>query len=107
MIVWDYLHNTAAYDPRSDSWRSLPSVPLEDYECSPQSVPLGSRVFGNYCGLTALYEPSGDKWRDVSRRGYGGWGFSLTAVDPVVLLLGRNVDTEKEAFVAYRPGEDG
>jgi N-acetylneuraminic acid mutarotase len=105
MIAWDYLHNTAAYDPRTDSWRNLPSVPLDDYECHPRSVPLGDRVFGNYCGLTALYEPSKDRWRDVSRRGFAGWGFSLVGADPVVLLLGRNVDTQKEIFVAFRPGQ--
>jgi N-acetylneuraminic acid mutarotase len=105
VIAWDYRHNTAAYEPRSDSWRSLPTVPLEDYECSPESVPLGDRVFGNYCGLAALYEPSRDKWRDVSRRDLAGWGFSLVSADPVVLLLGRDVETQREVLIAYRPGE--
>ncbi len=105
MIAWDYRHNTAAYDPGTDAWRSLSTVPLEDYECSPTSVAVGERVFGDYCGLAALYEPSSDRWRDVSRRGLAGWGFTLVSADPVVLLLGRNVDTQKEVFVAYRPDD--
>lgn len=105
MIAWDYLLETAAYDPDTDAWRSLPAVPLEDYECYPKSVAVGDRVFGDYCGTAALYESSSDRWRDVSRRDFAGWGFSLVGADPVVLLLGSSVDTQKEVFVAYRPGE--
>ncbi len=63
-------------------------------------------MFGNYCGLAALYEPGSDTWSDVSRRDLAGWGFTLVEADPVVLLLGSNVDTQKDVFVAYRP-DDG
>lgn len=103
MIAWDYLHNTAAYDPDTDAWRSLPTVPLEDYECSPRSVALEGRVFGDYCGLSALHDPEQDSWRDISRDRFAGWGFTVIAADPVVLLIGRNVDTEEEGMFAYRP----
>ena len=106
MIAWDYLHNTAAYRPDTDKWRSLPTVPLEDYECAPTSVAIGARVFGDYCGLAALYDPDKNLWSNVSRDRLAGWGFSLVGADPVVLLLGRDVDTKDEVFLAYRPVEE-
>jgi hypothetical protein len=103
LIAWDYLNATAAYDPDANEWRSLPRVPLDDYECTPQSVPVEGYVFGDYCGLMAVYDPADDRWHDVSRREFAGWGFTLVAADPVVLLLGRYVDTEEVAMFAYRP----
>ena len=104
VIAWDYLNGTAAYDPTPDSWRQLPNVPIDDAECIPTSVPLRRYVFGDYCGQLALYDPAADAWRDISRRKLlRGWGFELVAADPVVLLLGRNGDTEEERMLAYRP----
>jgi hypothetical protein len=103
MIAWDYLHETAAYDPAEDKWRKLSDVPLEDYECSPQSVPVGNYVFGDYCGLMAVFDPAEDAWRDVTRREFAGWGFTLVAAERFVFLLGRNVDSKKETMLAYRP----
>ena len=103
VIAWDYLNGSAAYEPEANEWRSLPRVPLDDYECSPQSVSVGRYIFGDYCGLMAVYDPNEGRWHDVSRREFAGWGFTIVAADQVVLLIGRNVDTEEEAMFAYRP----
>lgn len=104
MIAWDYLHNSAAYDPESDTWRQLPKAPLEDYECGPRSVAVGTRVFGDYCGQMALFQPAEDGWRDVTREaGSVGWGYTLHAAGDVALLIGRNIETKESGLFAYRP----
>lgn len=104
LIAWDYGNVSAAYDPTANEWRPLPRVPLDSYECTPQSVTVDRYVFGDYCGLMAVYDRAEGRWHNVSRGELtGSWGFTIVAADPVVLLLGRNVDTEEEAMFAYRP----
>lgn len=103
VIAWDYLNATEAYDPRANSWRQLPDVPLRAGECVPESVSIEGHIFGTYCGQLALYEPAADRWRDISRRELFGSGFELVAAPPAVLLLSRNVDTDEEQMLAYRP----
>lgn len=102
LIAWDYLNNSAAYNPRTNGWRSLRRVPLSEAECVPRSVSVRGYVFGDYCGLMAVYDPTDDRWHDVSRREFVAWGFTPVAADPVVLLMGRNADTDEEAMLAYR-----
>lgn len=103
LIAWDYLHETATYDPATDVWRPLPDVPLDDFECSPQSASVGGYIFGDYCGLMAVHDSADGGWHDVSRRMLSGWGFELVAADPAVLLLGQDVDSGKKRMLAYRP----
>jgi hypothetical protein len=100
MIAWDYLNQSQTYDPVGDVWGPIEDVPLQDFECSPQSVAVAASIVGEYCGQTALYDQG--VWSDITRRAYLGWGFELVAADPVVLLLGSNVDTGAEALLAYR-----
>lgn len=103
VIAWDYEHRSGAYDPEADKWRDLPRVPLEFYECGPESVALEPYVFGNYCGLMAVYDPADAKWHDVTRPEVAGWGFDAVPADPVVVLLGRDVESGEERMFAYRP----
>lgn len=100
VIAWDYLNRSQAYDPVADQWGALLRVPLEDFECSPQSASISGSIIGEYCGQTALYDRG--VWSDITRRAYLGWGFEFVAADPVALLLGSNVDTGAEALLAYR-----
>lgn len=107
MIAWDYLNGSAAFDPGSDSWRPLPDVPLHESECTPQSTAsTGGFVFGDYCALMALFDPAEDAWRDVSQDPFAGWGFELVTTDPVILLLGHDVETGEARMFAYRPSAD-
>jgi hypothetical protein len=103
LIAWDYNHNAAAYDPVTDAWSSIPSAPLDDYECSPQLVPAGRYLFGDYCGAMVVFDPSDDTWHDVSRPRFEDWGFDIVSAGPAVLLTGRYVDTGQEQALAYRP----
>lgn len=102
LIAWDYRSQSAAYSPQTDNWRPLPGVPLGPSECVPRSVTIRAYVFGDFCGLMTVYEPDRDRWRDISSRRFVAWGFTPIAADPAVLLMGRNVDTEEEVFLAYR-----
>lgn len=103
LIAWDYANDTAAYDPTADNWRRLGNTPLDNYECSPQSVWIDGYFFGDYCGAMVIFDRRDEAWHDISRRELRGWGFTIVAADPVVLLMGRNVDTKEEAMFAYRP----
>lgn len=104
MIAWDYLHKTQAYDPTTNRWRDLSTVPLEDYECGPTSVSVDGYVFGDYCGQMALFDPAADRWRDVTRDPRSvGWGYTLHAAGDVALLIGSHIETQERGFFAYRP----
>lgn len=100
MIAWDYLNQSQTYDPDRDEWGPVERVPLQDFECSPQSVSVSESVLGEYCGQTTIHGDGG--WSNISRREYVGWGFELLAADPAVLLLGSNVDTSANVLLAYR-----
>jgi hypothetical protein len=100
MIAWDYVNRSQTYDPDRDEWSPVEGVPLQDFECSPQSVSVSGSVLGEYCGQTTVYGDRG--WSNVSDRKYVGWGFELVAADPAVLLLGSNVDTGANVLLAYR-----
>jgi len=103
LVAWDYLSGTAAFHPGQGKWRQLPDVPLDSGECSPESVPVAESVFGEYCGQLAVYDASTDRWRDIAGLDYIGWSFELVPAGDVVLLLGRNADTDREQMLAYRP----
>jgi hypothetical protein len=61
-VVWDYLLQAAALDPKRGTWRPVPSVPLREGECYPKSARVASLVFGWYCGQSAEYDPKRDVW---------------------------------------------
>lgn len=103
LVAWDDLHDTAAYDPAGDAWRRLPKAPLEQMGCCPDSVAVGGYVFGNYSGQMAVFDSADDSWHDISRADLVGWGFQLVAAEPVVLLIGDDVETKKQRMLAYRP----
>lgn len=104
MIAWDYNNASAAYDPAADVWRSLPRVPLDDGECSPQSVAVGSLVFGDYCGGMVLFDTEDEAWRDVDRRDLAGWGVELIPAAPAFILLAHDhTDGSSSRMLAYRP----
>ena len=99
------MNATAAYDPAADRWRTLADVPLNSGECSPESVSVGGWVLGNYCGLHALYDPAIDRWDALAGVEIAGWWDNeLVRAGQVVLLLGRNAETDQERMLAYRPG---
>jgi hypothetical protein len=118
MIAWDYLNGTAAYDPVADRWRVLPRVPIDDYECTPQSVSIPAQaVFGNYCGITPVFSVANDRWRDVSREDLAGWVLEPVAAGSAALILahglelsevpGQTFDTKMLAWVPPAAAEAG
>lgn len=105
MIAWDYLNQSAAYDPGRDRWRGVQPAALDAMECSPDSVSLGDRVFGQYCGESLIFDRSKNAWRVVSHDDVLGSGATLVPGDGSVFLMVRNVDTKKESMFVYRAGE--
>ncbi len=104
MIAWDYNNASAAYDPAADVWRPLPRVPLDAGECSPQSVAVGSFVFGDYCGGRVLFDTEDEAWRDLDRRDLAGWAVELIPAAPAFVLLAHNYgDGSSSRMLAYRP----
>jgi hypothetical protein len=102
MVAWDYLNGTAAYDPTTDDWRELPRVPIDDYECIPQSVSVpGQAVFGNYCGVTPVFSVANDRWRDVSREEFAGWVLEPAAAGSAVLVLAHSLELSEEPNVTF------
>ncbi|MDP8956269.1 MAG: hypothetical protein M3N24_04830 [Actinomycetota bacterium] len=105
MVAWDYEGRSEAYDPAENRWRGLSKV-VDPSECYPQSVTTEGYVFGEFCGRMVLLKPGADKWRDISRPdSHPGWGNELVAADPVVLVLGSNIETDEVRMLAYRPSE--
>jgi len=104
MIAWDYLNDSAAYDPLGDVWRSLPRVPLDDWECPPESVAVGASVLGDYCGDLVLHEGGADAWREVSRRDLSGWEVEPIPAPPAIVFLAQDqLDPSSTRMLAYRP----
>jgi hypothetical protein len=103
LIAWDYLNGSAAYDPVGDRWRRLPRVPLDDAECGPESVSIGTWVFGDYCSSMVVFDRADEKWHDVSHRELAGFVTELVAAGPAVFVMGRDTGTLEELMFAYRP----
>ena len=103
MIAWDYINASAAYDPAIDAWHSFPDVPLDAAECSPESVSVGSAVFGDYCGITTMFDPRAQRWTDLSRQApSGGWVMEPVSTGDVVLIPAGRIEGSPRLF-AFRP----
>jgi len=105
MVAWDYENATAAYDPDADRWRQLPDVPLDDSECTTDSVGVGHSIFGNYCGRFVVFDRSDQAWEDVTRRQRLDSRAEVVAAGPTALVLANDYahkDGERSMF-AYRP----
>ena len=103
VVAWDYLHGSAAYDPNENDWRGISDVPLEEAECSPQSVSIGKDVFGNYCGQMAIFDGKDFSWRQISTPHRVAGGFNLVFANEAVLLFGQDSETGDKRALAYRP----
>lgn len=102
MVAWDYLLDANAYNPKTDEWHPLPRVPLEDYECTPDSAYVMGVVFGWYCGKAVTLSVSGERWQDVSIEALRPATAQLVAAGSVVLLL-TDLNGETAGLWAYKP----
>ncbi|HEV7863198.1 MAG TPA: hypothetical protein VGR20_10875 [Acidimicrobiia bacterium] len=75
-IAWDHDLDSAAYDPRRDTWRALPALPVEARDCLPEGVAAGSAVYAIHCGQAALFDRDRQVWRAVET--------PSTAVEPPI-----------------------
>jgi len=101
LIAWDYLNKSDIYDPDEDTWRGPHAVPVEAGECFPRSVSVGRDVFGAYCGLFVSFGAHNEAWKKLTPE-FLDWSVEPVAAEPVVLLLGRNAETDDELLMAYR-----
>jgi len=100
VVAWDYLNNSQTYDPATNEWSDVSRVPLDEGECSPESVGVSTSIVGHYCGRVVLFDQG--EWNDIAGSAYVGWGVELVAADPAALILGSNVDTGATTLLAYR-----
>jgi hypothetical protein len=104
MIAWDYELRAGAYNPASDTWRPLPDLPLEFYECFPDGALAGAGfVLAWHCGQAAILELDTDTWRELPRLPTSVVGPAVSA-GGVVLFTGRWPPGSESALWAYRPG---
>jgi len=101
LIAWDYLNSSQAYDPTEDRWENKQSVPIDAGECFPHSVAIRRDIFGAYCGFMAVYSAQDGAWHKLPRD-FVQWQVEPVAAPPVILLLGRNAETDDAWMLAYR-----
>jgi len=84
----------AAYDPSTDTWRTLAESPLTTEEGSRfhyEGVWTGSElvIWGGPEGQGAAYDPAADSWRAIADAGWGGrMGFSIGWTGEEVIVAG-------------------
>jgi hypothetical protein len=106
MIAWDYEFSAGAYDPDSDSWRALPDLPLEFYECYADGALAGDGfVLAWHCGQAAMLELATDTWRELPKPPSSVVGKPVAA-NGVVLFAGAWAVVGNTLW-AYRPGPLG
>ena len=92
-----------AYDPDSDTWRSLPGVPFRIVDgCNPHGVRAAAFVVAENCSRFTAFD--GVRWREVSYAAPDVRSLALVPAGPVVLMLRSDVITEAAGLFAYRPG---
>ena len=118
VLLWGGYYEdagAAAYDPSSDSWRTLPNWPLESPE-TPPGVWTGSRlvVWGSSSHsdrpqrIGAIYDPSTDSWTRTSEApiaGRSGHTVVWTGREMIV-WGGSNFRTDLDDGAAYDPSTD-
>jgi len=65
VVAWDYELESAAFNPATEGWTALASVPLEHRDCLPAGTAAGPVVVAIHCGQAALFEPGQRTWRKV------------------------------------------
>lgn len=101
MIAWDYEQATAAYDPRSDTWRDLPQVPLQFAECHPRSVAIPGHVFGDFCGGLVTFSVADDRWEKIRRDEIRGWVTQPVAAGSAFLVMAHPLELSDEPGVTF------
>lgn len=66
VIGVDYNHVAVAYDPQTDEWRDLPSLPGVQCEGGLRfTVPAGPNVLASDCGSLVLFRTKVDEWQKI------------------------------------------
>ncbi|MDQ3381114.1 MAG: hypothetical protein M3546_12495 [Actinomycetota bacterium] len=101
LVAWDYLARSQVYDPSRREWLTKPNVEVDTGECFPRSVAIGSDIFGEYCGFMVIYDSKTGIWNTLSQV-FAQSQVEPIAASPVVLLLGRNAETDDFWMRAFR-----
>jgi hypothetical protein len=102
VIAWDYEHGSAAYQPRSDSWRTLVDAPMRFYECYPRSAALSGLFFALYCGQSSLYDPQYNSWHAIRNTPDNIYGQPVAA-GSAFLMAGAAHEGGRNALWVYKP----
>ncbi len=99
--------DAAAYDPATDSWRSLPDLPdLDLREVGPGAVWTGEEmlVAGSRFapGRAAAYDPASDTWREIDDGPLSGAGQVVAWTGDEAIIT----DTMADGIASYDPTSD-
>ena len=65
-VVVDSELNSAVYHPDSDSWSSLPDLPLPSLGCDPRIHTAGRTIIAEICGDIALLDAAAGTWMPLA-----------------------------------------
>lgn len=115
MITWGgYGHQRrfddgAMLDPRSGSWRMLPSSPLPQAcdslfgEWSGREVLIVCRPTGESISVGAAYDPVSDRWRSLPTLQSGIGPFAAVWTGDRLLVWGEDIGLQGAGALSYEP----
>ena len=104
IVAWDYGLSANAYDPASNQWRELPSVPLEDQECYPRSEFVGRYALAWLCGQAALWDVKHEVWEVVETPKQIVPGDPVVAGEVLLFVGATHEGTHNSAWIYSPPG---
>jgi hypothetical protein len=107
LVVMDYSRRAAAFDPSTNSWNSLPQLPVNSCEGYPVAAPVTGRVLAHLCGENVIWSPRDDRWQVVSSSGQLDleWGSIVVGAGDVALMPPYPSGSERYRMYVYRPPE--
>jgi hypothetical protein len=72
LIIWDQdLHPTMAYNPKTESWSQIASIPLDGTDFPSGPVANSEPILVPHFGQATIYDSSTETWTSLTLPGYG------------------------------------
>jgi hypothetical protein len=104
LVVMDYSRRAAAYEPATDSWSLMPSMPVNTCEGYPDGASVAGATLVELCGEDVMLSSDHDRWQVVR----GGeltpaWARTVVPAADVFLLVPYSEQAEGRGMYVYRP----